>query len=159
MSTKHLDELGVPRRAFLKKAGAAALAAPVIVSFGMDAIAEGSTSTGLAKPGQCFPNQTFANQQLSPGAPLWRILDLLLSGVYEGTFGGKPHLTIGDANPLAQLAMLAGLQESAKEYLAADHTWTNFIAQVNSRSTRIPQDLVERLIEDARRAQDELHCT
>ena len=55
MSDERLQELGLPRREFLKRAAAVgAFAAPVIVSFGFSGTAE-------AAP-YCFPNQTFSNQ-------------------------------------------------------------------------------------------------
>ncbi|HTV17107.1 MAG TPA: hypothetical protein VMG12_00510 [Polyangiaceae bacterium] len=44
MSTDRFEELGLPRRAFLKKAGGAVLIAPAIVSFGMDVIATAAFS-------------------------------------------------------------------------------------------------------------------
>jgi hypothetical protein len=53
MGEERMDELGVTRRSFLKRVGAAAFVAPVVVSFGMDGIAEAHSS---------FPNQTFGNQ-------------------------------------------------------------------------------------------------
>jgi hypothetical protein len=57
MSDARLNELGIPRRGFLKKAGTVAFVAPVIVSFGMDGIAEAG---GGANPNQtiCYPNQS-----------------------------------------------------------------------------------------------------
>ena len=60
MSDERLDELGLPRRMFLKRtAAAAAFIAPVIVSFGLDSTAE---ATPGFFPNQCRPNQTIANQ-------------------------------------------------------------------------------------------------
>jgi hypothetical protein len=55
MSDEQLKALGLPRRDFLKKAAVSAFVAPVVVSFGLDGIAE-------ASPTQCAPNQTFSNQ-------------------------------------------------------------------------------------------------
>jgi hypothetical protein len=55
MSDEQLEALGLPRRAFLKKAAVSVFVAPVVVSFGLDGIAE-------ASPTQCAPNQTFSNQ-------------------------------------------------------------------------------------------------
>ena len=61
MSEDRLRELGIPRRGFLKKTATAAFVAPVVVSFGLDGIAE-------AAPGsfsnQSCPNQVFGNQLL-----------------------------------------------------------------------------------------------
>ncbi len=74
MSTDRFKELGLPRRAFLKKAEGAALIAPAIVSFGMDVIAEGpslAATPAQSQPNQCLPNQSYPNQALYPGHPLW----------------------------------------------------------------------------------------
>ena len=60
MSDERLDELGIPRRSFLKRAGAAAFVAPVVVSFGLDGMAQARPS---AFRNQTCGNQTFANQQ------------------------------------------------------------------------------------------------
>src|ERR1700756_3391909 len=109
MSTDRLDELGIPRRAFLKGAAGAALIVPAIVSFGMDVIAEGPNASSLAaqsQPNQCFPNQSFSNQSFSnqalfPGHPLWDILDTILFAVYESHHGLiKPVVPLETANKL-----------------------------------------------------------
>jgi anaerobic selenocysteine-containing dehydrogenase len=55
MSDERIEELGLPRRGFLKKAAAAAFAAPVIASFGLDGIAEARTGS------HGFSNMTYAN--------------------------------------------------------------------------------------------------
>ncbi len=49
MGDERLRELGIPRRSFLKRAGTAAFVVPVVVSFGLDGIAEAKTPS--------FPNQ------------------------------------------------------------------------------------------------------
>jgi hypothetical protein len=157
MSTERLDELGVPRRAFLKKAGVAVLAAPLIVSFGMDAIAEGSAPAAQSAPNQCFPNQTFANQ-LFPGDPLWDILSLLLSGLSDRASEPPPKLSVGEANPLAALAVEAGLFEASDEPLTAYNLWGQFITQAKARAKRLPEGLAEELIEEAERARELLDC-
>ncbi len=54
MSDERLQELGLPRREFLKKAAVGAFAAPLIVSFGLAGTAEAAPT--------CYPNQTFSNQ-------------------------------------------------------------------------------------------------
>jgi len=69
MSDERLDELGLRRRAFLKRAAAAGFAAPLVVSFGMDGVAmakrqrspnQGPDSKPPQYPNQPqFPNQTF----------------------------------------------------------------------------------------------------
>jgi len=68
MSDERMEELGLPRRAFLKKAVAAAFAAPVVVSFALDGVAEAhqtlpnQTLANQTYPNQCHPNQTLPNQ-------------------------------------------------------------------------------------------------
>lgn len=59
MSEDRLRELGIPRRGFLKKTATAAFVAPVVVSFGLDGIAE--ADTGVFSNQTC-PNQRFGNQ-------------------------------------------------------------------------------------------------
>jgi hypothetical protein len=57
MSEDRFEELGIPRRGFLKKTAATAFVAPVVVSFGLDGIAEADTGS--------FSNQTCGNQTIS----------------------------------------------------------------------------------------------
>jgi hypothetical protein len=40
MSDKRLEELGLPRRTFLKRLAAAGFVAPVVASFGLDGVAQ-----------------------------------------------------------------------------------------------------------------------
>jgi hypothetical protein len=61
MSEDRFAELGIPRRGFLKKTAATAFVAPVVVSFGLDGIAEADTGTFS---NQTCGNQTFSNQQI-----------------------------------------------------------------------------------------------
>lgn len=49
-----MQELGLPRREFLKRAAVGAFAAPLIVSFGFSGTAEAQAA--------CLPNQSFSNQ-------------------------------------------------------------------------------------------------
>jgi hypothetical protein len=158
MSTERLEELGVPRRTFLKKATFAALGAPLIVSFGLDAIAEGSTSVVQTKANQCFPNQTFPNQ-LHPGVPLYNILNAILNAVYESVnFGRTPPLGFRVATAFSDLALQASLEEAADEYLTAYKTWALFISKVENPGGKLPSGLAQELIEEARRAQSLLNC-
>jgi hypothetical protein len=158
MSTERLEELGVPRRAFLKKAGAAALAAPLIVSFGMDAIAEASP-TAQSLPNQCYANQIFANQALYPGQPLWDILTRLFDDLFASRIGGlKPALSVGAANQLAILAVQAGVYESADELVTAYEVWGKFITLAKGLTNYMPAGLGTELIEEAQRAQEQLDC-
>lgn len=59
MSDERLRELGIPRRGFLKKAGAVAFVAPVVVSFGLDGTAEagGRSLPSQINPNQCYPDK------------------------------------------------------------------------------------------------------
>lgn len=157
MSTERLEEIGVPRRAFLKKATFAALGAPLIVSFGMDAIAEAGTNASQSKPNQCFPNQSAANQ-LQPGEPLWNILETILFTVYRSAHGLKPPLGFRVASALTDLAMQAALEEAAGEYLAAFKTWALFIEKVEKPGAKLPEGLAEELIAEAQRARRQLDC-
>jgi hypothetical protein len=61
MSEDRLRELGIPRRGFLKKTATAAFVAPVVVSFGLDGIAEADTGSFS---NQFCPNQVVGNQLL-----------------------------------------------------------------------------------------------
>jgi hypothetical protein len=70
MSDERIEELGLPRRTFLKRA-AAVFAAPVVASFALDGIAEAhqreeqprqTFANQTAREEQEEPNQTFANQ-------------------------------------------------------------------------------------------------
>jgi hypothetical protein len=157
MSTERLEELGVPRRTFLKKATFAALGAPLIVSFGLDAIAEASTTPGQSKPNQCFPNQIYANQ-LEQGAPLYDILETILFTVERSAHGLKPPLGFRAASAFSDLAMQAALQEAAGEYVAAFESWGLFIEKVEKPGAKLPEGLAEELIGQARRARQYLNC-
>ncbi len=163
MSTERLDELGLPRRAFLKKAGAAALAAPLIVSFGMDAIAEGSTPAGASfanqtHPTACYPNQIYANQLVEPGEPLNGILRALLEAVYASSLGYvKPALGYQRASELGSLATEAELIAASGKYVQSYNAWTQFIHEVET-GAKLPPGLAEELLFEAGQAQSALNC-
>lgn len=159
MSTDRLDELGLPRRAFLKKAAGAVLIAPAIVSFGMDVIAEGpnvSAFPAQSQPNQCFPNQSFPNQALIPGHPLFDILDTILIAVSQSQHGLKPALTTHTADKLASLAMQAGILAASGDAAGAFKTWSQFIARVEHSLRRLPPEVADEFIKEAQRAQQEL---
>ena len=61
MSDERMEELGLRRRGFLKKA-AGVFAAPLIVSFALDGVAEAEGRPRHRHPNQSFPNQRFPNQ-------------------------------------------------------------------------------------------------
>lgn len=154
MSSERLEELGVPRRAFLKRAGAAALAAPLIVSFGLDAVAEGAT--GQSQPNQCLANQSLPNQT-EEFPPVFNILQSFWDAV---SIGRKlsPPINLSSVQALANLAVNALLLEAADEFLQADREWTQFINEVNATANHLPQQVKEEVIRDARAAQARLDC-
>lgn len=151
MSTDRLDELGVPRRAFLKKAAAAAIAAPVIVSFGMDAVAESAPT----KPKQCHPNQSIPNQIYQPSAAYNRILQAILLAASEFA---SPRLSFAEANSLAVMTIDAELMAVAGNLTQASQRWGLLIAHVKQSHTHISAELAEEIIGEAERAQSELNC-
>jgi hypothetical protein len=61
MSEDRFQELGIPRRGFLKKTASAAFVAPVVVSFGLDGVAGADTGSFSNQTicNQAFPNQAF----------------------------------------------------------------------------------------------------
>jgi hypothetical protein len=63
MSDDRIQELGLKRRAFMKKAAAAVFAAPVVVSFALDGVAEAHDRPGDRNPIHCLPNSTMPNMQ------------------------------------------------------------------------------------------------
>jgi hypothetical protein len=110
MSDERLQQLGIPRRKFLKSTAAAAFVAPVVVSFGLDGIAEAhghsfpnQTFGNQTFPNQFCPNQAFANQSLAE-QDLVELIGQIVSGVQSGALG------FGEANSLAEHALHAALQ-------------------------------------------------
>jgi len=157
MSSERFDELGLPRRSFLKKAAAAALTAPAIVSFALDAVAEGAPRSTISN--QCIPNQVIPNQLLEPGQPLYEILQLLIDGLYQSTHGHlTPPLQIGDARTLSAYAFQTALLEARGEYEEAFKLWSFFIAQVKALKHRLPKELAEQLIYLGEYARELLGC-
>lgn len=163
MSAERLDELGVPRRAFLRKAAAAALTAPLIVSFGMDAIAEASTTSKV--PIQTVPNQCIANQSrldagsngLNEFAPQYQILRTILEAVEGSSYGSvKPPVQYRIANILGTLAWEALVLESSGECESAFKKWKEFIENVRSPGGKLPEGFGPYLIELAEEARDNL---
>jgi hypothetical protein len=62
MSDERIEELGLPRRTFLKKA-AVAFATPMVASFALEGVAEACQhQPNQAGPNQTGPNQTAPNQ-------------------------------------------------------------------------------------------------
>ena len=93
MSEDRLRELGIPRRGFLKKTATAAFVAPVVVSFGLDGIAEADTGTfsNQTCPNQRFGNQLLLNVEHDTSNALFAIFEQVESGAID----------VGPANSLA----------------------------------------------------------
>jgi hypothetical protein len=83
MTQERLNELGIPRRSFLKKSGAV-FVAPVVVSFALDGVAEAQASS--------MPNQSFPNQSTTLVAAHARrgLLTITLSATLTASAGGAP---------------------------------------------------------------------
>jgi hypothetical protein len=114
MSDERLQQLGIPRRRFLKNTAAAAFVAPVVVSFGLDGIAEAhghsfpnQTFGNQTFPNQFCPNQAFANQSFAAEQDLLQLIGQIVNGVQSGALG------FGEANSLAERALHAALQLAA----------------------------------------------
>ena len=155
MSTERLDELGVPRRAFLKKAAAAAIAAPVIVSFGMDAIAEGSTRKGKAQiANQTYPNQCYANSSYEYDdeivTDIGELLAYAVAQSAEKTY--KPIVSPKLATEIFAVAFEAVMLDAAGECTASDKQWEVFIRMIKGAVSRLGKGLSEELIEYAEAA-------
>ncbi|HEV3054928.1 MAG TPA: hypothetical protein VGX45_09760, partial [Solirubrobacteraceae bacterium] len=85
MSEDRLRELGIPRRGFLKKTATAAFVAPVVVSFGLDGIAEADTGSfsNQSCPSQVFGNQLLLNVEHDTSNALFAIFEQVESGALD----------------------------------------------------------------------------
>lgn len=108
MSDERLQELGIPRRRFLKRTAAAAFVAPVVVSFGMDGVAEAHYHSfpNQTFPNQTCPNQTFSNQSVAEN-DLVEMIRAIVNDVQAGM------LDFGRAHDLAEKALDAALELAA----------------------------------------------
>lgn len=106
MSDERLQQLGIPRRRFLTRTAAAAFVAPVVVSFGLDGVAE---AHGHHHPNMTCANMTISNQ-FGAEHDLVSLIGQIVMDVQNGT------LDFGRANSLGEKALLAALQ------LASGHT-------------------------------------
>jgi len=61
MSDDRWDDLGVSRRGFLKRVVGGAFIAPVVVSFGLDGVAQAGTQSFPNSTFQCLPNQVLGH--------------------------------------------------------------------------------------------------
>lgn len=103
MSDERFEQLGIPRRRFLKASAAAAFAAPVVVSFGLDGMAE-AHGHGHSMPNQSCPNMTNSYQHAVAEEDLVELIGLIVAGVRRGQIGR------GLGNSLCQKALQAALQ-------------------------------------------------
>lgn len=147
MSDERLDQLGIPRRRFLKRSAAAAFAAPVVVSFALDGVAEGQTSSrnGIAGDQRCtnqaFPNQSYVENEL---------MDIIYEAVNSlGCELSRKHATV-----IAHLALNAVLDTASvsTSMCKSIHTLIKEIESLPSSETRT------QLLERARTAQSAAGC-
>jgi hypothetical protein len=145
MSDDRLSELGIPRRRFLKNTAAAAFVAPVVVSFGLDAIAEAHTGS---LPNQCLPNQSFPNQFSRAEHDLVDVIGIVITLVQNGKLG------FGPAHSMSEKALKAALQ------LANDHP-KPACAKINALVNEIQRtpNLPLELLHAAQDAQQSAGCS
>lgn len=83
MAGDRLDELGIPRRSFLKKSVGAVFVAPVVVSFALDGVAEARTSA--------LPNQPHDEPTTLVAAPAKRgLLTITFSATLTRSSNSAP---------------------------------------------------------------------
>jgi hypothetical protein len=106
VSDDRFEQLGIPRRKFLKASAAAAFAAPVVVSFGLDGVAEAHGDHGHrhSMGNQSCPNMTFPNQIIAAEDDLVALIGALVMGVQNH------DIRFGLANSLSEKALHAALQ-------------------------------------------------
>jgi hypothetical protein len=100
MSDERLEQLGIPRRRFLTRTAAAAFVAPVVVSFGLDGVAEAH--------GHHHPNMTCANMTMPNQVAAEQDLVMLIGRIVMDV--QSDMLDFGRANSLAEKALHAALQ-------------------------------------------------
>jgi hypothetical protein len=147
MSDERIRVLGIRRRSFLKQGAAAALAAPVAVSFGLDGIAE-------ARP-QTVPKQTFGHPSASlydAQVELTPMLDWILNALARGLVRRRL------ASSLAQKLLGALLDVADKNASSACMTLQAFVGEVQREKTQLPDGLACDLLARAKRTQQKLGC-
>ena len=166
MSEDRLSELGIPRRSFLTKTAAAAFAAPVIVSFGLDGVAEASpTSTHKNQPPpvQCFANQpgqsianmfAFGEAQSSLFAALTLIVDTLNQDTLFDTPIRMWTTAWGPTSPIRWCWRCS--RGGGKPDVC--HTLAALQNQVQQASSELPSGFATQLIECAQVAAAGLAC-
>ncbi len=105
MSDERLQQLGIPRRRFLKRTAAAAFVAPVVVSFGLDGVAE---AHGHHHPNMTCANMTMSNMTMGNQAAAEQDLVSLIGQIVMDVQNGT--LDFGRANSLSEKALHAALQ-------------------------------------------------
>lgn len=138
MSDERLQQLGIPRRKFLKSTAAAAFVAPVVVSFGLDGIAEAhqhpfpnQTVGNQTFPNQFCPNQAFANQSFVAEQDLVQLISQIVDGVRSGA------LDFGEANSLAERALHAALQLAASRVDGACAELDEIVRRIEARPSTL----------------------
>lgn len=82
VSDEQFQELRIPRRKFLKRAAVGAFVAPVVVSFGLEGVAEASSGRHFGN--QTCANQTFPNQFFQVEKALLEIIAIVLNALHYG---------------------------------------------------------------------------
>ena len=139
MSDERLEQLGLPRRGFLKKTAAIAFAAPAIVSFGLDGTAE-ATPTICVANSTYYPNQSYEAEEY--------LIDVI-GGAFTALRNGQT--TIQAVNQVSQAALQAALDLAAGNSQAACQVISGLIGEIEMY--RLPT----LMLDDARSAQ-ELAC-
>jgi hypothetical protein len=148
MSEDRFAELGIPRRGFLKKTAATAFVAPVVVSFGLDGIAEADTGSFS---NQTCGNQTFSNQANFEIQSAVQAVEVAFRGGGIDNEGVAKSLFRKLENALAYLD--SGDISDACGLLAA--VQSELVAQMNKHITPLA---VSRISRPVRFAQEELGC-
>lgn len=144
MTDDRLTELGLTRRPFLKKMIAGTFMAPVIVSFGLDGIAEAHPNS----PSQCFPNQFAAD----------RTIRLALEVIENAKASGDISPS-GIATSLSQKLKNAQNAEMRGNFKAACGLLGATQSEINAQAGHhISSDVAGQLSELVSDAQSELEC-
>jgi len=121
VSDERLQELRIPRRKFLKRAAATAFIAPVVVSFGLDGVAE-------ASPGQFCANQRYSNQFTSLESDLTSVIYRTVVAL------GDRQIEQGPAQQISQQAYECALAAADSECVAL----CGMLAQLVGLIERLP---------------------
>ncbi len=165
MGEDRLDALGIPRRGFLRKTAATAFVAPLVVSFGLDGVAEASPTSSVGnqpQPIQCFgnqPAQSLANQFDQNDEVLLNLLREILAALSTATAFGNPKsgISVELATALSGTLLLAML-EGATGSNAICGTLAAFQNEVTAAASQMPSSLAAALTNGAQSMADTLGC-